>query len=102
MDALHSGINQEDGDYHPQVTVISPKCQQPCKQDDASSDNGEESCAILLDNTRDPRMPMSKQDCIIPTLRTLWSGAELYDTNGMKNCGMTEDAPASKDAPHTQ
>ena len=26
---------------------------------------------------------------------------ELYDTNGMKNCGMTEDAPASKDAPHT-
>ena len=26
-------------------------------------------------------------------LRTLWSGAELYDTNGMKNCGMTEDAP---------
>ena len=47
-------------------------------------------------------MPMSKQDCIIPTLRTLWSGAELYDTNGMKNCGMTEDAPASNDAPHTQ
>ena len=47
-------------------------------------------------------MPMSKLDCIIPTLRTLWSGAELYDTNGMKNCGMTEDAPASKDAPHTQ
>lgn len=41
-------------------------------------------------------MPMSKQDCIIPTLRTLWSGAELYDTNGMKNCGMTEDAPTSK------
>ena len=37
-----------------------------------------------------------------PTLRTLWSGAELYDTNGIKNCGMTEDAPASKDAPHTQ
>ena len=47
-------------------------------------------------------MPMSKQDCIIPTLRTLCAGAEWKDTNGMKNCGITEDAPASKDAPHTQ
>ena len=53
MDALHTGINQEDGDYHPQVTVISPKCQQPCKQDDASSDNGEESRTVLLDVAAD-------------------------------------------------
>ena len=49
MDALHSCINQKDGDYHPQVAVISKKCQQPCSQDNTSPDNGEEPYAVLLD-----------------------------------------------------
>ena len=49
VDALHSCINQKDGDYHPQVAVISKKCQQPCSQDNTSPDNGEEPYAVLLD-----------------------------------------------------
>ena len=53
MDALHTGINQQDGYYYPQVAVIPPKCQQPGSQQDASSGNREEPCTILLDVVAD-------------------------------------------------
>ena len=49
MDTLPSSTNHKDGDYQPQVAVISKKSQQPYSQDDTSPGNGEEPYAVLVD-----------------------------------------------------
>ncbi len=53
MDALHTGINQQDSNYYPQIAVIPPKCQYPCSQHYASSGNREEPRTVLLDVAAD-------------------------------------------------
>lgn len=53
MDALHTGINQQDSNYYPQIAVIPPKCQYPCCQHYASSGNREEPRTVFLDVAAD-------------------------------------------------
>ena len=55
MDALHTGINQQDSNYYPQIAVTPQKCQYPCSQHYASSGNREEPRTVLLDVAADEK-----------------------------------------------
>ena len=48
--------------------------------------------------TREARMPVSRPDMTMPTLRLLCSGRENCEAMGTKICGMTEQAPVMSEA----
>ena len=49
--------------------------------------------------TREARIPVSKPERTIPTLRFLYSGREYCAASGMKICGMTEQTPVTSENP---
>ena len=49
--------------------------------------------------TREARMPVRSPDSTIPIFLLLFLGAEYCPAIGMKNCGITEQAPRKREAP---